>query len=650
MAWKRTFQEMHLSGFGWPESLQAPDRAGDCRGSIAGDTSSGCRRSRNRGHPGAGLEEPNGSLRVSLEQSLGHRPSAGMEETKGRSTTGEGFWTEKAMRWRAWYQAERQRILTTKVYQERLTLLRDLHGRYAIEESSRINELENSGARTSYPMLKDGSLNIQELVERFPTDAQPKGSSQEDFLYYYHGTSAGIAVLAVQRGFLGGVEKLSDFLGVEKNEDAAAEAGIHFFDPEDFSANGNLNPLRLVASCIQFSDRMTWSARGILAYYAFRMEWEKSGAQGDFPPLDYFFKRAVVRVPKKNIPNPKRPPLGSVIGAPFNEIILGGPGSIEGAEVLLDENIPLPKIPVDIAVGIARLNDAESSIDLIYDAETIDSDWVSWHRQWDNWRVETEILTARRNALGNSLMQSWKPIQQVFGLKSDSSVAQSGGLEEKLHPAGMEETVLDVLPGRGVREIIEQQGGMVPGAAHQMAGRLYANRPEVQKALQANGGRIRLSAEIAASLSGQSDALGALLVSGSATDLPMEDFMVIADSDLSNPAAQRVLAWVPGGSDSGQVAKTLGLLKAESHQMALFEEEPGLTSERIQTLVAENLVGSPAPRSIVGTQEQVSTLPIAAFKVLGSMKGLPDVVFLGGAVTFKDQFDQEYSLIVWTQA
>ena len=126
--------------------------------------------------------------------------------------------------------------------------------------------------------------------------------------------------------------------------------------------------------------------------------------------------------------------------------------------------------------------------------------------------------------------------------------------------------------------------------------------------------------------------------------------MVIADSDLSNPLAQRVLAWIPAGSDSGQVAKTLGLLKAGPQQMALFEEEPGLTSERIQTLVAENLAGALAPRSMVGTQEQVRALPVAAFKVLGRMKGLPDVVFLGVAFTFKDKFEEEYSLIVWTQA
>jgi len=191
---------------------------------------------------------------------------------------------------------------------------------------------------------------------------------------------------------------------------------------------------------------------------------------------------------------------------------------------------------------------------------------------------------------------------------------------------------------------------MVPGAAQQMAGQLYINRPEVQQTLRTNGGRLRLPAEVAGKLTGRSDALGGLLIAGSAADLPIEDFMVIADSDLSNPAAQRILAWIPAGSDSSHVAKTLGLLKAGHNQLALFEEESGLTSEQVQALITENLGSASTLRGVVGTQEQVRALPVSAFKVLGRMKGLPDVIFLGAAVTFKDQFEQEYSLIVWTQA
>jgi len=216
--------------------------------------------------------------------------------------------------------------------------------------------------------------------------------------------------------------------------------------------------------------------------------------------------------------------------------------------------------------------------------------------------------------------------------------------------AGMEEAPPRALPGQSVQEIVEQQGGMAPGAAQAMAGQLYTNRPEVQQVLRANEGQLKLTAEVAGKLSGRSDALGGLLISGSAADLSVEDFMVIADSDLSNPAAQRVLAWIPGGSDSQHVAKTLGILKAGPRQIALFEEESGLTSERVQALVAKNLAGAVGPRSIVGTQDQVKALPVAAFKVLARMKGLPDVVFLGVAFTFKDQYDQQDSLIVWTQA
>jgi len=227
------------------------------------------------------------------------------------------------------------------------------------------------------------------------------------------------------------------------------------------------------------------------------------------------------------------------------------------------------------------------------------------------------------------------------------AAVESAGLEEL---TALEETAPDVLSGQSAKDFIEQRGGMVPGAAQQMAGQRYISRPEVQQALQANDGRLQLAAEIAGKLTGRSDALGGLLISGSAADLSAEDLMVIADSDLSNPAAQRVLAWIPGGSDSQRVAKTLGILKAGPRQVALFEEEPGLTYERVQALIAKNLSGAPSPRSVVGTQEQVRALPVAAFKILGRMKGLPDVVFLGVALTFKDQYDQQYSLIVWTQA
>lgn len=273
---------------------------------------------------------------------------------------------------------------------------------------------------------------------------------------------------------------------------------------------------------------------------------------------------------------------------------------------------------------------------------------VSWMSDQETKGLARVIREITRTGQGPPVHQIIRSVAQAHQRWNNAELDRV--ILEARQTTGLEETAPDVLPGQSVREVTEQRGGMVLGAAQQMAGQLYVNRPDVQRILQANGGRIIFSAEIAGKLSGRSDAFGGLLISGFAADLPIEDFMVIADSDLSNPAAQHVLAWIPGGSDSRQVAKTLGALKAGPRQIALFEEEPDLTSERIQALIAESLTGSPFPRSVVGTQEQVRDLPVAAFKILGRMKGLPDVVFLGVALTFKDQYDQQYSLIVWTQA
>lgn len=203
-----------------------------------------------------------------------------------------------------------------------------------------------------------------------------------------------------------------------------------------------------------------------------------------------------------------------------------------------------------------------------------------------------------------------------------------------------------------------------PHAAHQIisevqiaagleeAGLRYVGRPEVQKALEAAAGRLRLNAEMARQLSGIQSAFGGLLLTRNATGGAVRSGRFIMDRDLSNAELESAALVIKPGSTPGDVLQALADLKARAGDLVVFEEGENLPRDPtwIRGLMRERL-GSAAslPRVVVGNRGQVGAMRAVAFELLVDGEGIPDVVFLGAAVTFKDRFDQRYSLVVWTQ-
>lgn len=141
-------------------------------------------------------------------------------------------------------------------------------------------------------------------------------------------------------------------------------------------------------------------------------------------------------------------------------------------------------------------------------------------------------------------------------------------------------------------------------------------------------------------------AIGGFVIAGSAkvTD---SGHMIIADSDLENSVAQKALPWIDGGKTAFEVVRNAVLLRARRGDLPVLEAEPGLTEEKVNALLAEmGLVGSEAPRVVIGDKGKVAALPVIAFQLFASEDGLPPVIVLSVAVQLQDKAGNTYTLIL----
>ena len=141
-------------------------------------------------------------------------------------------------------------------------------------------------------------------------------------------------------------------------------------------------------------------------------------------------------------------------------------------------------------------------------------------------------------------------------------------------------------------------------------------------------------------------AIGGFIIADSAK-LTDASHAVIADDDLTNELAEKTLAWIRAGKGAPDVVKNARLMNVRRGDLLVFEEEPGLTADRVQQLLAENgIEGAAAVRAVMGDKLQVKALPLFAFQLFASENSLPSVIVLSVATRLQDKAGNTYTLIL----
>jgi len=219
--------------------------------------------------------------------------------------------------------------------------------------------------------------------------------------------------------------------------------------------------------------------------------------------------------------------------------------------------------------------------------------------------------------------------------------APEGGASDR---AGLEEPPV-TMAGPAITVTPSDQGAFDEKV---LARRRYASQPEVQAALEANGGWLRLEAAVAGELAGMPQAHGGLLLTRQATGPADRAGLFIMDSDLAHPDLERLAAVIKPGATAEAMLQALPLLRARAGDAVVFEQDDDLPLDpaRIRALIVARLVGAASlPRAVVGNKAQVAAMPITAFQLPAHDAGLPDValpdvVILGVVTTFRGDADE----------
>ncbi|MBI3615754.1 MAG: hypothetical protein HY211_04460 [Candidatus Omnitrophica bacterium] len=141
-------------------------------------------------------------------------------------------------------------------------------------------------------------------------------------------------------------------------------------------------------------------------------------------------------------------------------------------------------------------------------------------------------------------------------------------------------------------------------------------------------------------------AVGGFIIADSAK-ITDASHAVIADEDLTNEAARRLLTWIAAGRGPAAVVRNAHLFNARRGDLILLKATPELTADQVKRLLAENgLDGAEAVHTVVGDNVQVKNLSIFAFQLLASQNGLPSVVVLSVAVRLRDEQGNNYTLVL----
>jgi len=367
-------------------------------------------------------------------------------------------WIERLTNWKSRYQEKRREVKAAPQLDKKLALLAEIHKRMSKEEMQKIQEIEAAQGPSPYPLFKE--WDPVGWREGFREDPKAQWDEASVSSYYYHGTSLGSALVAVKRGSLGGVPELSEWLEIQdefKVEGAyrMIPGASYLLAPEDYPEQGRTDLGRLIYEATRFSDRVIRPAQAVLIYYALRALWEKEGRKGSFPPIDYFFQRAVLRIPKEDVQGIESREEGP---GGFKEHWTTRPIPFKRAEILVDEDIPIPKRPFHLR-GVG-LSDPENIWYRPYYPE-LPSDWDEV--RLEEWQLDNQGFVSdtyeRRNAIGNKVMNSWRSV--------DKLLSPTAGLEEGAQVVAVEELYrreprLDGTIPVAVKEVLMLPAGGVP--------------------------------------------------------------------------------------------------------------------------------------------------------------------------------------------
>ena len=243
--------------------------------------------------------------------------------------------------------------------EEKIKILKEIHQDLVDPEIERIHQKERSHSPSHYPLFqrRDNSKWNEGLEQDVDT-------LWDDYFikrYVFHGTNLGIAAISLVRGQLGGMQRVTERLNIDgefsKEQTQVDISSIFFFKPEDFirDRTGKISLGNLVHSSIGFADRMAcFPARSILTYYTFRAAWEEEQRQEPFPPLEYFQQRAVLLIQRIGSYGAGRN------GLFFSEGYSSEPISTKDSLVILDKNIPLPRLHYTLGNRILSTDDPEN--------------------------------------------------------------------------------------------------------------------------------------------------------------------------------------------------------------------------------------------------------------------------------------------------
>lgn len=328
-------------------------------------------------------------------------------------------WAQMRDNWGKKYRDARSRLQNAQELNVKFAIIREINKDMTDEEIRNIQKIESDeddlNNPSPYPKIEPS---------RVPWDKNLKANVESELKtrdvdrYYYHGTSLGIAIVSGVRGFLGGFPSLSrrhidvDDM-INDKEFIFLSERTKDIDYYDFG--------RILIQTTDYADRTIRPARAVLAYLAFRAAWEAERRKERFPPLDYFFQRAVIRIPKEDA--------HGVSGNNFwQQLATDEPVSLQHADILLDKDISLPKHPYLLDFDPLVVHDPENlnpGSDAFFTLPKADKDRIAGLMR-NNANIEIKVIPCLES-IGNIVWTKWQPL-----FPSNPDISQRRELRSKL--------------------------------------------------------------------------------------------------------------------------------------------------------------------------------------------------------------------------
>ncbi|MBI3322479.1 MAG: twin-arginine translocation signal domain-containing protein [Candidatus Omnitrophica bacterium] len=200
--------------------------------------------------------------------------------------------------------------------------------------------------------------------------------------------------------------------------------------------------------------------------------------------------------------------------------------------------------------------------------------------------------------------------------------------------------VVDKLPRAGLEEGVMEVG--LSSEEDTFRG-ILESRADLRETLEREGW-IPLNP---AQTSGFREGMAGGFVVADSADVTDAGHFVIAESGLTNAAAQELFPWIQVGVGVDRVALEARNAGARAGDLVLVKPAMGISAESVTAqLRVKGYSDGAAPRVVIGDPSQIQALPLRTFQLLAGQQGLPPVVFIGAAVKLTDEAGNVYTLIL----